>query len=765
MGSLGRTKRSVARAAVALLLGLVGVVAVMATTSLAGAVGAAGSSRGNTSRVYSGVAAHGELDCNGFSPVQKPLRAFNCTDIRGFAGVSNANTWGGKFYDNGVYIGHDEPDATFLSTKPGSGGNVQWNLTLGKDPTAAPTGATPGSDVSHWFELTPAPWLSMAVCDGDSYPELPCTPNSDSNAPSASYPGGGSAFLEMQFYPPGNAPWVDSESCNNTDWCAALTIDSLECTSEYATCNTSCEEPVNFAFIQRNGVPAGPPSPQDSDLKSSIPNAETLMMQPGDDVKVHIADAPVPGESGQDALKVVIDDVTTGQSGFMQASAKNGFENTSIVDCSGTPFNFEPEYSTASAGNYIPWAALQTDISTEFETGHFEPCTSLSDEFATNPIDADDKGGAGGTSGAYNGCSGPYETAGGDEGPETGDAMCYAAGDVHNGYDGVPADTTPPDEMTGCQDDWFQNGDLDFDGTPYWPEWPTSTKPTSKFPSSFVESLPTTNGSSYSHLFFQTDIALSESTCIASKLSGCTVPPHGPGKFYPYWSEADSHGTCTLEFGNVSSGVSDFGKDAEYGTVQYATLGYPEFEGKVLDDACPASASEGFVLSGRRGQVVSAGDAPSLPAVHAAPAPIVGIASTPDGRGYYAVTDTGDVFTGGDGVYAGDLSTASHHVSDIVGITIAPGGDGYWLLGANGAIYPFGGVASFGSLLTKHVHTTSAVAMAASPTGVGYLIVTAGGNVYAFGDAHQHGSLAGKGVHVNDVRDIAMSAGGTDTSS
>ena len=27
----------------------------------------------------------------------------------------------------------------------------------------------------------------------------------------------------------------------------------------------------------------------------------------------------------------------------------------------------------------IPWAALQTNISTEFETGHWEPCTSVTD--------------------------------------------------------------------------------------------------------------------------------------------------------------------------------------------------------------------------------------------------------------------------------------------------------------------------------------------------------------------------------------------------
>ncbi len=42
---------------------------------------------------------------------------------------------------------------------------------------------------------------------------------------------------------------------------------------------------MNFAFIERNGVPAGPPSPQPSDLSTLTPNSQTLMMNPGDMVR------------------------------------------------------------------------------------------------------------------------------------------------------------------------------------------------------------------------------------------------------------------------------------------------------------------------------------------------------------------------------------------------------------------------------------------------------------------------------------------------
>jgi hypothetical protein len=174
----------------------------------------------------------------------------------------------------------------------------------------------------------------MNICDPQSYPILPCTPKSDDNAPNGRYPGGGSAFLEMQFYPPGFGPWLDAPSFDNDHWGAALTIDSLEGTYGFTNLNLNCVEPVNFAFITKSGVPPGPPSPQLQNLASNTPNAETLLMNPGDEIRVHIFDAPVPDQS-IDAVEAVVNDLTTHQTGFMQASAKNGFMNTSIVNSLG----------------------------------------------------------------------------------------------------------------------------------------------------------------------------------------------------------------------------------------------------------------------------------------------------------------------------------------------------------------------------------------------------------------------------------------------
>lgn len=517
----------------------------------------------------------GELDCNGWSAIQKPVRGtMACTDPHGSAST------GGRFYDNGWYIGHDEPDLRFLSSQAGSGNDVTWNETLGVDPAKAPTVSSPGHDITHYMELSVAPWFSMTMCDPQSYPQNPCAPNSDANAPGqdciilTSTPctqataGAGAAFMELQFYPPGSAPFVDSISCDNKHWCAALTIDSLECTLGFATCNPNCTEPVNFAFIQNNGVPAGPPSPQLADLRTFTPNGHTLLMNPGDRIRVHMFDAPASG--GGSAFKAVVRDFTTGQTGFMQASAANGFMNTNLTTCNGTPFSFQPEFSTASADNMAAWTALQVNISTQFEIGHFEPCSAISAPAKLTLA-------PGVTDTYWKRCMGPYESATTPDGgskTEVNSAPCYPKGDTHGGL-------AAPNIVTGC-DVFFAGGDVDFDGTPYWADWPTSTTPNT-FPSTFTQRAPTTAGSNYPQFQFQTDVALSELTCSGPAGPGCAVPPPAaPGAFYPYWTRSSS---CSWEFGNMPNG-NTFGRQAQYGTDGFATLGYAEFESGLFANTC-----------------------------------------------------------------------------------------------------------------------------------------------------------------------------------
>jgi len=178
----------------------------------------------------------------------------------------------------------------------------------------------------------------------------------------------------------------------------------------------------------------------------------------------------------------------------------------------------------------------------------------------------------------WNRCHGPYENSApaGAEKSEPGDAFCYPRGDTHGGR-------VAPNVVTGCVDDVFQNGDLDFDGTSYWANWPTSTTP-NRWPSTFLQHFPTTNGHDYAAFQIQTDAALSEASCNFPNPSGCKVPPPAaPGKFYPYWTLTKS---CVWEFGNMTNG-NTFGKQAQYGSIK-PQLGYAQLLGPIMPNRCAA---------------------------------------------------------------------------------------------------------------------------------------------------------------------------------
>jgi hypothetical protein len=495
--------------------------------------------------------AFGELDCNGLSPVQRPVKlTLPCAHPRG--GDQ------GRFEDNGHYIGHDEPSVRFLSRQAGSGSDVTFTERLPLDPAARPTVAHPGKDVTHWFELSLAPWFSTDVCDPNSAPLLPCRPRSDANAPHGKYPGGGAAFVELQFYPPGFAPFADSISCDNTHWCSALNIDSLECTGDGSgPCNNNCVEPVNFGFIQANGVPTGPPSPQLSNLATFTPNSQTLLMNPGDEVRVHMFDAALPG--GGHALEAQETDLTTGRGGFMIASGANGFMNTNPFDCSGTKFNFQPEYSTARPANVIPWGIGPYMINSQFEIGHFEPCTSVSGAGTVTQGSFKDT--------FYKHCAGPYEPTADNTPLEPDDSPCYKAGDTHGGH-------APPNLVTGCDVFFNAIGDLDYDGTTYRADYPRSLT-AGPFPTPFLQQQPaTTGGRGYPQIQFMTDASATEfnTNCNLLTGTGCVLPPKGPGHFYPYWTLARVGGRCVWEFGQMRNG-NGFGRDTQYGKVGPGTAG------------------------------------------------------------------------------------------------------------------------------------------------------------------------------------------------
>jgi len=550
------------------------VICQLSLTGPAGASTSAATAKAGTTVATGAVAPNSanELDCNGWSPkyhaIGKEAGAL-CTDP-----IHILNGKATRFDDNNWYVGHDEPSVKFISSQRGSGNTMTYVMRLPRDPKAAPTA---NGKVVDYAQLSPAPWFGLPICDPKSY----------------------SAFMELQLYPPGFTPaWTDNISCDATKWCAAMTIDSLACTFNFATCNNNCIEPVNFAYMQTNGVPTGPPSPQLANVRTFTPNRHTLMFHSGDVLVLSISDPP-------QGFTAVVRDLTTGRTGFMTASAANGFMNTNIADCSGTPHTFHAEYNTAKQPNQVPWAALEGGVLMEQEIGHGEVCNSVKYQLpAVNPSGATGytdpqtfQTCIGGSEGSHAVGEGPCTASGcqnattqGPNGPaacptnnpasgalcEFSDGYCFPKGTRIAFINGSPVKEVS--RVAECNQERTQNGDLDYDGQSYLPDWPSGSR---NFPTTFQYIGPFTfGGHTYPKVQFETDTAGSEALCNTATGTNCTAPPIG-AKFYPFWSLSPLFGgmgghsaVCVWNFGNDQPNtVLDFGRTAQYGAPNVARYG------------------------------------------------------------------------------------------------------------------------------------------------------------------------------------------------
>jgi hypothetical protein len=124
--------------------------------------------------------------------------------------------------------------------------------------------------------------------------------------------------------------------------------------------------------------------------------------------------------------------------------------------------------------------------------------------------------------------------------------------------------------------------------------------------------------------------------------------------------------------------------------------------------------------------------------------PIVGIAATPTGRGYWLVASDGGIFGYGDAKFHG--STGGHHLNKpIVGIAATPSGQGYWFVAADGGIFGYGDAKFHGSMGGKYLKRPI-TGMASSHSGHGYWFVAADGGIFGYGDAKFHGSTGGQPI-------------------
>ena len=517
------------RSKLSILFSLIAIAAVVGGFAVTGAL-----NRQNQAHAATATPMH--LDC-----VQKSL---TCTEVYDSETV----------FGQDVYVGHDEPSTLFYSNVAGSGNRMRYQLTLPKDPTpSAPQ--TPGK--SYNFQLHPAFWFGMAMCDTQSFPEQvsTCKPDSDSNivdpAVSPNHPG--TAFMEMQFYPPGWVNWPAGNSCDATKWCAALNIDSLSqnpVTGASGACaGLTGVEPVNFAFITKSGVPqpASPPNPLQSTINTFTPNpAADLFMNSGDRLTVTLHDTA-------HGLQIVINDQTTHQTGSMTSSAANGFGQVPFSGaCNNIPYDFHPMYSTSSEKTRVTWAAHSYNIAFADETGHFDYCNG------TNAITPGGTCPAGNTEGnATN-----VEPTDGD------DAGCF------------PASSSSLVQVPGCL-----GTNTGFDGVPYTPVWPDGN--TRLHPTSILFTSPLTGSGynvNYSRMAFEADLprietagaSSSPNLCDRNTGIGCTLIPNtddgNPAAFYPFFSIRNTGDGCIWQLGNhIPGSKNDFGQNAQYGTLLNST--------------------------------------------------------------------------------------------------------------------------------------------------------------------------------------------------
>ena len=126
-------------------------------------------------------------------------------------------------------------------------------------------------------------------------------------------------------------------------------------------------------------------------------------------------------------------------------------------------------------------------------------------------------------------------------------------------------------------------------------------------------------------------------------------------------------------------------------------------------------------------------------------APVVGIASLPDGTGYWLTNAAGAVSAHGNAVNYGSMA-GQHLNAPITHIVATPDGEGYWLVAADGGTFTFGDAGFFGSMGNRHLNAP-VVDIASTADGQGYWLVASDGGIFSFGDATFHGSMGGS--HLN----------------
>ncbi len=178
----------------------------------------------------------------------------------------------------------------------------------------------------------------------------------------------------------------------------------------------------------------------------------------------------------------------------------------------------------------------------------------------------------------------------------------------------------------------------------------------------------------------------------------------------------------------------------------------------VVTVAASGRSLGGLWTASSTGRVSAKAGAPYLGQVNVAlNQPVVGVAGTPSGGGYWLVASDGGIFSFGDAGFYG--STGGYRLNQpIVGMAPTPSGRGYWLVASDGGIFSFGDAGFYGSTGAFRLNRP-VVGMAATSTGRGYWLVASDGGIFSFGDAAFYGSTGALRL-VSPITGMARSATG-----
>jgi peptidoglycan hydrolase-like protein with peptidoglycan-binding domain len=215
-------------------------------------------------------------------------------------------------------------------------------------------------------------------------------------------------------------------------------------------------------------------------------------------------------------------------------------------------------------------------------------------------------------------------------------------------------------------------------------------------------------------------------------------------------------GASTSPAGAALTGNDDmiyaFGSATYRGSTQGMNLAAP-----IVGMAQTADGS-GYWLVGDDGGVFGFG-APFFGSAAAYPhrAPVVAMAAAPDGGGYWIVTEDGALFSFGSAQYHGNLVGIRLN-APITDIIATPDGQGYWLIAEDGGVFSFGSARFFGSTGGIRLNAP-VVSMAPTPDGNGYWLIAEDGGVFSFGSANFFGSTGGMRLNAPVIGMAAVKSG------